>query len=65
MANSNVNIASKLYAYIKHGVDIDQNIKQIYYNSMIFIGDEQQIYVPVMDTYVGIGTTAYNNPRSC
>jgi len=61
MANSNVNIASKLYAYIKHGVDIDQNIKQIYYNSMIFIGDEQQIYVPVMDTYVGIGTTAYNN----
>ena len=61
MANSNVNIASKLYAYIKHGVDIDQNIKQIYYNSMIFIGDEQQIYVPVMDTYVGIGMTAYNN----
>ena len=60
MANSNVNIANKLYAYIKHGVDISPEIKQIYNNSMIFIGDEQQIYVPVMDTYVGIGMTAYN-----
>ena len=60
MANSNVNIASKLYAYIRHGVDINDQIKDVYRNSMIFIGDEQQIYVPVMDTYVGIGMTAYN-----
>lgn len=61
MANSNVNIASKLYAYIRHGIDINDNIKDVYRNSMIFIGDEQQIYVPVMDTYVGIGMTSYNN----
>jgi len=60
MANSNVNIANKLYAYIKHGVDISPEIKERYNSSMIFIGDEQQIYVPVMDTYVGIGMTAYN-----
>ena len=60
MANSNVNIANKLYAYIKHGADISDEIKQVYNNSMIFIGDEKQIYVPVMDTYVGIGMTAYN-----
>ena len=60
MANSNVNIANKLYAYIHHGADITESIKSLYNNSMIFIGDEQQIYVPVMDTYVGIGMTAYN-----
>jgi len=60
MANSNVNIANKLYAYIKHGVDISPEIKERYNSSMIFIGDEQQIYVPVMNTYVGIGMTAYN-----
>ena len=60
MANSNVNIAEKMFAYIHHGVDITDDIKSIYNNSLIFIGDEKQIYVPVMNTYVGIGMTAYN-----
>ena len=61
MANSNVNIAEKLFAYIRHGKDITPEIKQVYNNSLIFLGDEQQIYVPVMNTYVGIGMTAYTN----
>ena len=60
MANLNVNIAKKLISYVRHGVDIDDRIKEIYQNSLIFIGDESQIYVPAMNTYVGIGTTAYN-----
>lgn len=60
MANSNVDISNKLFTYVKHGVDISQTIKDIYYNSLIFIGDEQQIYVPAIDTYVGVGKTKYN-----
>lgn len=59
MANLNVNIAKKLISYVRHGVDINDEIKQIYNNSLIFIGDEGQIYVPAMNTYVGIGETAY------
>ena len=60
MANSNVDISNKLFTYVKHGVDISQTIKDIYYNSLIFIGDEQQIYVPAIDTYVGVGKTKYD-----
>jgi len=60
MANSNVDISNKLFTYVKHGVDISQTIKDIYYNSLIFIGDEQQIYVPAIDTYVGVGKSKYN-----
>ena len=60
MSNLNVNIAKKLISYVRHGVDINEDIKQIYNNSMIFIGDEGQIFVPAMNTYVGIGQTAYN-----
>ena len=58
--NINANIAQRLFAYIQYHDDINENIKNIYKNSLIFIGDEQQIYVPAMETYVGIGMTAYN-----
>ena len=61
MANLNVNIANKLLSYVRHGVDVSDEIARVYNNSMIFIGDEQQIYVPVMQAYVGIGMTSYNN----
>lgn len=61
MANLNVNIANKLLSYVRHGVDVSEEIARVYKNSMIFIGDEQQIYVPAMQAYVGIGMTAYNN----
>ena len=64
MANLNANIASKLISYVRHGVDINSEIKEVYKNSLIFIGDESQIYVPAMNTYVGIGNTAYNNTIS-
>ena len=60
MANSNVDIANKIFTYVKHGCDINEDIKTIYYNSLIFIGDEQQIYVPVMDTYVGIKKSQFD-----
>ena len=40
MANLNANIASKLISYVRHGVDINSEIKNIYRNYIIFIGDE-------------------------
>ena len=61
MANSNVDIANKVFAYVKHGADINQDIKDIYENSLIFIGDEKQIYVPVLNTYVGVGESRFKN----
>ena len=61
MANSNVSIANRLFAYIKHNVDINETLTEQYKNSLIFIGDEQQIYAPSMQAYVGIGMTAYTN----
>lgn len=61
MANSNVSVANRLFAYIKHNVDINGTITEQYKNSLIFIGDEQQIYAPSMQAYVGIGMTAYTN----
>ena len=59
MSNTNVNISNRLLTYVKHGVDITQDMKNIYSNSLILIGDEQQIYVPVLNAYVGIGTAKF------
>ena len=61
MANSNYNIGNKLFTYIAHGVDLTENITTQYENSLIFIGDEQQIFVPKMHAYVGIGMGSYGN----
>lgn len=60
MANSNVNIAKKLFAYIQHKADLTQEMVDMYNNSLIFLGDEKQIFVPVMNTYVGVGMSSYN-----
>ena len=60
MANSNNDIANKIFTYVRHGADITQQVKDIYNASLIFIGDEQQIYVPVIDTYVGVGKSKYD-----
>lgn len=59
--NTNVNLAGKLFAYVQHGVDINANIKEKYNSSLIFIGDEQQIYVPAKNTYVGVGMSNFNS----
>lgn len=62
MANNiNTNLASRLFAYIEHKVDISQSLKDVYKSSIIFIGDEQQILIPQFNAYVGIGMTSYNN----
>ena len=58
--NANFNLTNKLFAYISYGVDLSDNIAQQYKNSLIFIGDEHQIYVPAKNAYVGVGMTSYN-----
>ena len=60
-AISNVSnyIGQKLFAYISNGSDINDNIKEKFKKSLIFIGDEGQIYNPLTNTYIGIGQTSY------
>lgn len=53
--------SSKVFAYIDKGYKLSDELKHQYRNSLIFIGDEGQIYSPVNDTYIGIGHTAYTN----
>jgi len=58
--NTNVNISNRLLTYVKHGIDVTQDMKNIYSNSMILIGDEKQIYVPVLNAYVGVGESRFS-----
>ena len=60
MPNTNVNISNRLLTYVKHGIDVTQDMKNIYSNSMILIGDEKQIYVPVLNAYVGVGESRFS-----
>lgn len=54
-------IGQRLFAYVSHGKNINDRIRQKFAKSLIFIGDEGQIYNPLTNTYVGIGQTAYTN----
>jgi len=62
MANNvNTNLTQRIFAYISHSDDLNARLAQVYENSLIFVGDEKQIYVPKFGAYVGIGMTSYNN----
>ena len=62
MANNvNSNLTQRLFAYMQHKDDLTANIAKIYQNSLIFIGDQKQIYVPLYNAYVGIGMDAYDS----
>lgn len=62
MANNvNTNLTQRIFAYISHSSDLNDRLAQVYENSLIFVGDEQQIYVPKFGAYVGVGMTSYNN----
>ena len=50
----------KIFAYIEHKNDLNNEIVNKYINSLIFIGDEQQIYQPLTNTYVGIGKSEFD-----
>lgn len=55
------NINNKLFAYIRQASNLSPEIVEQYKNSLIFMGDEKQIYQPLTNSYIGIGTTSYNN----
>ena len=55
MDNINVSLSNRLFTYVKHGIDITEDMKNIYSNSLMLIGDEKQLYIPVLNAYVGIG----------
>lgn len=52
------NINNKLFAYTYAKINDAKLLKQ-YENSLIFIGEEQQIYQPLTNTYIGIGKSAF------
>jgi len=59
--SNKTNIYNHLFAYIKSNSDLTIGMAQMYENSLIFIGDEKQIWQPKTNAYVGIGMTAYNS----
>lgn len=64
IAEASNNIGQKLFAYISNGKNINDRIRDKFKKSLIFIGDEGQIYNPLTNTYVGIGQTAYTHTIS-
>jgi len=54
-------IGNKMFAYIDNHTGLTQSMVNQYNESLIFLGDEKQIFVPIINAYVGIGQTAYNN----
>ena len=57
-------IDDKLFGYISKSGDLTEDIVQRYKNSLIFIGDEKQIYVPTTNSYVGVGTSTLEEIRT-
>jgi len=54
-------IGNKMFAYIDNHSELTQSMVNQYNDSLIFLGDEKQIFVPLINAYVGIGQTAYEN----
>jgi hypothetical protein len=60
-ASLNNYIGQKILTYIYDGTHLTQELKDKFKKSLIFLGYEGQIYNPLTNTYIGIGTTAYTN----
>ena len=50
-------IAQQIFAYIYDGSYLTSNITERFKKSLIVLGKEGQIYNPLTNTYIGIGTT--------
>ena len=59
-----LDINNNLFGYIEKSSEMNDTIIQRYKNSLIFIGDEKQIYVPITNSYVGVGMSAINNIKN-
>ena len=55
-----MNIGNKVFTYIGLHTELTQSMIDQYRNSLIFIGDEKQIYHPLTNTYLGICMSSYN-----
>jgi len=53
-------LGNKFFSYIEKANELTQDMINQYNSSLIFLGDEKQIFVPVINTYVGLGQTAYS-----
>lgn len=53
-------LGNKFFSYIEKASELTQDMINQYNSSLIFLGDEKQIFVPVINTYVGLGQTAYS-----
>ena len=56
-------ISDKIFSYIDVAQDLTPEMIHEYTNSLIFIGDEQQIYHPLTGAYVGIGMSNFNEVK--
>jgi len=54
-------IDENLFGYISKSNELTEDIIQRYKNSLIFIGDERQIYIPTTNSYVGVGMSTIEN----
>jgi len=55
-----MNIGEKLFTYIDQAEQLTQEMVDQYKSSLIFLGDEQQIFQPLTGTYVGIGKSQFD-----
>lgn len=58
-----MSIGDKIFSYIDIGADLTLEMVEQYRNSLIFLGDEQQIFQPLTGAYVGIGMTYFNEVK--
>jgi len=49
-----------MFSYIEHAGELTQDMVNQYNSSLIFLGDEKQIFVPIINSYVGLGQSAYS-----
>jgi len=56
-----MNIFDKGLAYINRSSDLTQSMVNEYKNSLIVLGDQERMYIPYINSYVGVGLEALNN----
>lgn len=59
-----MNISDKLLTYISSYQNLTTDMINQYKNSLIFIGDQKQIYVPLTNSYVGVGMNTIDELRN-
>lgn len=53
-------VFDKLFSYVDKSADLTQSMLDNYRNSLIVLGDQKQMYIPLLNSYIGLGMDAYN-----